>query len=208
MPLEKAIFFLSPRGISSPVNALVTLSTGTLSPVSDDSCILRFMASVSLMSAGITAPVSRMTMSPGTSSLVFTSEMAPSRSTFDRGDASSFKASSEVSAFFSWTAPISALTSRMPSMIYVSRSPSPSITPTTPEMAAAIRRTIIMKLLNCSRNIRRKLFFDFDSSWLKPYCSCLFFTSAVVSPDDSLAPSSLIRSAASCLYASVICLFR
>ena len=164
IPLEKAILIRSPRAGSVTVRGSVILSTGTDSPVRADSCIFRLTASVSRISAGITAPVSSITTSPGTISFVGTSIITPSRSTFVRGAARLLRASSEVSAFLSWNAPTKALSIRMPIITKVSRRPSPSITPTTPDMAAAISSMIIIKLLNCPKNMAAKLFLRFDSS--------------------------------------------
>ena len=76
-------------------------STGTDSPVIEDSCMLMLWASVILMSAGTMSPTSSSTRSPGTTSSTLTIIDSPSRTTFAAGAAIFFSDSSDFCAWYS-----------------------------------------------------------------------------------------------------------
>ena len=142
------MFFLSPIPTSTLSITSISFSTGTDSPVNDDSCIFRLFASNSLISAGIKSPVSNTTISPGTKSFVGTVSTFPFLTTFVTYPLIFFNASNEDSALLSCTTPITALTTTISNIIIESVTPSPSRYPTTPETNAAIINTIIIKSLN------------------------------------------------------------
>ena len=136
-------------------------STGTDSPVKAASWDFKFTASTILKSAGIKSPVSKITISPGTNSLDWTTSNFPFLITFATWLLIFCKASKDFSALFSWATPIIALTTTTIIIIMVSVIPSPSLTPIIPETIAAIIKTIIIKSLNCSKNFWNKFFFFF-----------------------------------------------
>ena len=74
----------SPIGTLAAVNASARFSTGTDSPVSDDSSTERLAANSNRPSAGTRSPASRRTMSPGTSWSIATSSVMPLRRTRTR----------------------------------------------------------------------------------------------------------------------------
>ena len=76
--------------------------TGTDSPVSAASSILRLAFSIRRPSAGTASPASSSTMSPTTSSSLRTETTLPSRSTREVAAAISCSASIAFSALFSW----------------------------------------------------------------------------------------------------------
>lgn len=71
----------SPMGPSATVTASARFSTGTDSPVSEDSSTDRFAANIRRPSAGTRSPASRRTRSPGTSWSIATSSVSPFRRT-------------------------------------------------------------------------------------------------------------------------------
>ena len=79
----------------------INLLTGTDSPVSAASSILRLAFSIILPSAGTASPASSSTTSPTTSSSLWIVTIFPSRSTFDVAADISCKASMAFSALFS-----------------------------------------------------------------------------------------------------------
>ena len=91
----------SPRGISPSPRASVFFSTGTDSPVMEDSWMLILTDSVSLMSAGTMSPTSSSTRSPGTTSSTFTTMASPSLTTLAIGAAIFLSDSSDFWAFSS-----------------------------------------------------------------------------------------------------------
>ncbi len=99
---------------ASAATAAVSFSTGTDSPVSAASLILRFFSCISRRSAGTRAPDSSSTMSPGTSRAASISWRSPPRSTVARLASIACTASSACSALPSWMKPISAFTSTTP----------------------------------------------------------------------------------------------
>ena len=104
MTLEfwKAILTRSPIPASSASSTDKSFSTGTDSPVSAASSILRELASKSRKSAGTTSPASKMTISPGTSSFESTSATCLSRRTRAAGLDIDLRASIASSALPSW----------------------------------------------------------------------------------------------------------
>ena len=93
---------------------------------------------------------------------------------------------------------MNAFRSRIPIIIYVSRSPSPVLIPITPEMIAAMMSSMIMKLLNCSKNMTMNGLFFFCTSVFFPYFSrraaiSSFFRPRVLSVPISLATFSAVR---------------
>ena len=103
------MFTRSPSTHSNGMVSLASFSNGTDSPVSDASCIFKLADSINRKSAGTMAPSSIRTMSPTTSSLAGTMLSSPWRKTLAFGALICFKASRELSAFFSCTIPITAL---------------------------------------------------------------------------------------------------
>ncbi len=67
--LEKVILTLSPKDASSSNLIFAFFSTGTDSPVKEASSTFKLDASTNLKSAGIISPVSKTTISPGTTAL-------------------------------------------------------------------------------------------------------------------------------------------
>ncbi len=86
------MFSLSPIGTSLPSSESVCFSTGTDSPVREDSLTLRFATSTSRPSAGTKSPASISTISPWTSSLVGITKTLPSLITLALGLVIFFKA--------------------------------------------------------------------------------------------------------------------
>ncbi len=150
----KAMFTLSPSGINFSSSVHMLFSTGTDSPVSAASSIFNFAASVSLISAGIILPASSMTMSPGTIPEAGTLFILLSLYTKAFGAAIFFKALMAFSALYSCTNPMIALSITITIIAIVS-----AISPIIPDITAAAINTIIMKSLNCSRNIIKSVFF-------------------------------------------------
>ena len=99
--------------------------TGTLSPVSAASSILRLALSSSLPSAGTASPASSSTTSPTTSSAEGTTVTLPPRSTRLVAADIACSASIAFSALFSWYTPRAAFTMTTNSMIITSAAPSP-----------------------------------------------------------------------------------
>ena len=103
-----AMHDLSPSGASGSGTPSVDFDVGWLSPVSADSSISVFTATTRRPSAGTLSPASMRTMSPGTMSAVGTETVSPPRRTRVLGESIFFSASSEASAFCSWTNPMMA----------------------------------------------------------------------------------------------------
>ena len=97
----KQEFTLSPRATLSVNTTLESFSTGTDSPVNEDSLTFKFTASINLRSAPMVSPSSMTTTSPGTKLEDFTLNLLPSLITVDSGLDIFFKASSEVCALSS-----------------------------------------------------------------------------------------------------------
>ena len=94
---------------------------------------------------------------------------------------------------------MNALRSRIPIIMYVSRSPSPVFTPMTPEITAAMMSRMIMKLLNCAMNMAKNDLFFFCTRVFFPYFSILDAISSFLRPDEASVPSSLEISSISLL---------
>ena len=92
----------SPRGESAAANEVASFSTGTDSPVSDDSSIERLAATISRPSAGTRSPASSSTTSPGTRSSVITSTMSPPRRTRTLETSIFSRAARALDALASW----------------------------------------------------------------------------------------------------------
>ena len=117
-----------------------------------------------------------------------------------------FKASKDFSALFSCITPITAFAIITIIIIIVSVKPSPFVYPTIPDIIAAIINTIIIKSLNCSKNLIIRLFFFFPSNSFKPYSAFLLSTSSCHNPTISSVSKDLITSSEFKLY-HFFCLF-
>ena len=126
-----AIFFRSPSGVCAPARNPASFSTGTDSPVSDDSCVFKFSAVISRRSAGTCCPALSSTRSPGTSTAESTSRILPSRRTTAVSLVIFFKESSAFCAFPSCATPTAAFKSTTAAMIAASPC-SPKRTEITP----------------------------------------------------------------------------
>ena len=140
-----AMLVQSPSATLSPLRGLTFFSTGTLSPVSAASSILRLADIVRRISAGTESPASSTTRSPGTSSLLLIVSCLPSRMTLLVDAVISCSAAMAFSALLSCTTPMTALSTTTTAMMMTSAMPSPPsiIAMTRLTMAAAIRITII-----------------------------------------------------------------
>ena len=143
----------SPIPAPSSEMTLMSLSTGTDSPVKAASSTLSELASIKRISAGTISPASNKTISPGTKSWGLTVMTLPSRRTRASGEAISLRASMASSALDSWTTPIMALSTTTRRMMTASCHSWLA----TKETAAAITRMIIMKSLNCSINFCKRV---------------------------------------------------
>ena len=144
----------------------VSLLTGTDSPVSADSSIFRFTASVSTRSAGTWQPASSTTRSPGIRSaagICLTS--SPSRSSAC-GLVICFSASSDFFAFPSCITPTVAFNSTTARIIAIS-----PYSRSSREIAAATNRIKIRGSFNCSRKLSAQDFFSSSSSTFFPRSS-------------------------------------
>ena len=129
-------------GVSAARTGSAFFSTGTDSPVRDDSSTRICAASIRRRSAGTIVPASRRTTSPGTRSRARTVVLSPSRTTWASGAAISLRLCSACSARLSCVAPTNALRITIARMMTESSHPSGSgsITCTISEMSAAARR--------------------------------------------------------------------
>ena len=130
-----AVFLRSPSGISLSSTTPAFLSTGTDSPVSEASSILRFTLCTRRRSAGTKFPASSSTMSPPTRSRLATTVWCPSRMTAAFGADIFFSAASACSAFDSWITPTTAFRATMNMMAIES-----TYSPRASETSAAITR--------------------------------------------------------------------
>ena len=99
---------------------MLSFSTGTDSPVKEDSSHFKLTASINRRSAPIVSPSSKTTISPTTNSLDLTLNLLPSLITVLSGDDNCFKASNDVWALISWTVPIIELRIITAKMIMIS----------------------------------------------------------------------------------------
>ncbi len=121
---------------------------GTDSPVRDASSTCRDAISISLASAGILLPVSNRMISPGTSSEASISFSMPFRMTLARSAVNFLKASMAFSALYSWTKPNTAL-----SITIIAMTTASIFSPMTTDIAIATRRMMMIKEVNCRKNI-------------------------------------------------------
>ena len=142
---EKTMLFRSARGVPAGSRP-GALSTGTDSPVSAASSTWSDVASVSERSAGTRSPISRTTISPGTTAEASISFCTPSRMTTARWTSIFLSASMASPACHSWVYPRRAFKRTMMRMAAASCG-SPTRNETT---AAAIRMPMRMPL-NCRR---------------------------------------------------------
>ena len=180
------MFTRSPSGAPSATAACASFSTGTDSPVSADSSLLRLADSISRASAGTKSPASTRMMSPGTRSLASMTASRPLRSTRACGADMLLSASMAFSALLSCIMPMMALRMTMARISAGSRNSrvSPLWAATKKEMMAAMMRMIIIVSLNWARKrIKREGFFCSRSTflpyfwracsscaWLRPFC--------------------------------------
>ncbi len=157
-----AVLRRSPKEASRSKIWSARLSTGTDSPVSDASSILRFIVSSRRTSAGTKLPASTKTMSPGTTNRDGRTIRWPPRSTCASGAAIFLSAANASSALFSCTTPIAAFRITMATIAAASTNStiSPdslySLNPIRKEIAAATMRMITTKSLNWASNICQK----------------------------------------------------
>ncbi|KJR40602.1 hypothetical protein MCHI_003503 [Candidatus Magnetoovum chiemensis] len=177
MPLY-AIFFLSPNGMSSSLRMALVFSTATDSPVRAASSILKCAASIILKSDGTIRPASKTTMSPRAIADVGMFMVCSCLITVDIGSAIFLSASIAFSALYSWMKPTIALSITMTIMAIVS-----DTSPINPEIIAAAISTMIMKSLNCSRNIASADFLFFSIRVFAPCVRRRFFASSWDNPE-------------------------
>lgn len=154
----------SPRGQSAASRTSASFSEGTDSPVREASWTLRFAASTRRRSAGTMSPSRRKTMSPGTSSLAGRMLSSPSRRTRAVGARMFRRASREDWAFFSWTMPMTALTTTMVPMTMASVHSC-----SRAENRAAPMRMRTIGSSSCSFSMRRMDLGGFARSVLGPW---------------------------------------
>ena len=188
---ENAILTLSPSGASSGSTVGPSLGTGTLSPVSDASCMLMLLSFIILMSAGTIAPSSRYTISPGTSSLAGTTLSSPFLRTRALGAVIFLRASNASAAFFSWITPTEALRTITHKITMASGKPSPPPISSgkkyiTSENIMARNKIITMMSDICSQIILHTLLGFTSLSTFLPY----FCNRAAASSSER--PSSLV----------------
>ena len=136
---EYAIFLRS-ASKTSVSRGLTIFRTGTDSPVSDASSILRLIASIKRTSAGTLLPISRRTISPGTNSLEGILISMPFRKTNASGAAICFNASIAFSARYSCTNPKIALTKTIAKIAIDSKISPPKKIEETNEITTAATR--------------------------------------------------------------------
>ncbi len=158
----KTEFFLSATGDFSST-ASFAFPTGVDSPVSTASSVFSSTTSVSLPSAGIRSPSSRIVMSPGTTSLAGIIFSFLSRSTRALGAVSFFIASSAFSERYSWMKPTTELRATMTAMVAAS-----TVSPIRKAIAVATRSMTTNMSLNWLRNIWRRVTFSRSTSSLYP----------------------------------------
>ena len=148
------MFIRSPSAQFFETTAPGFFSTGSLSPVREDSSHLSIAPSKRRRSAGTISPASKTTISPMTKSLQLTFVITPPRKTFACDSVIFFKLSSAFSAFCSWQNPITALRMTINKMI----DPS-TYSPKQSETIPATNKIKIIISANCFKNLRTGLVF-------------------------------------------------
>ncbi|MNI67163.1 hypothetical protein D3C73_1227780 [compost metagenome] len=126
------MFFLSPIGKLLSYSALVSLFTGAVSPVNDDSCTVKLTLSHTLISAGAMSPVSSIIKSPTATLSEDIISSLELRITLAFGIDNFCSDSIDLSALPSCISPINALTKIIISIIDASVV-SPNANDITPE---------------------------------------------------------------------------
>ena len=183
---------------SSSKVTVASFSTETDSPVREDSSIFKLVLSVRRKSAGTISPVSNTTKSPGTTRTESISTGRPPRITFTVGELIFFKAAMASSALPSCTMLKTAFTMTMARIITES-----TISPTAPEIIAAIKSMMIMGSRNCSASFLAKDLPSSSCNSLVPYLPRRFSASSGASPFLSSADSSSRTSRTLILYQSM-----
>ena len=177
------VVFMNACEWRSPIGAFastgsVFFSTGWLSPVRAASSTSRLLATKISPSAGKRSPASTKTMSPGTMVSVGTIIMVPSRRTRTCAVSILRSASSDFSARFSCTKPITALnTTTTRTTRGVFSSPD-----TTSDTSAAAMRMRMSMSLNWARNFFQPGIVSAAASWFGPNSASLRAASAEVRP--------------------------
>ncbi len=153
---------------------------------------------VSLMSAGVMVPSSRITKSPKTTSSAFTVFSFPSLLTVQDGEDIFLRASRAFEALASWMVPMVASSKSIAMMTPTSAQSSMSFMPctllmmaNTASIAAAISKMITSGSLNSPKNMWMMLSFFFSTSLLGPYLASLAVASSSVRPLTGSVPYSL-----------------
>ncbi len=168
----------SPRGTPGAWGE-VSFATGWLSPVRAASSTSRPVAAITRPSAGIRSPASTSTTSPGTIASVGTLASVPSRRTRAERASMRRRAAREASARFSWTKPMTALTSTT-----TMTTAGVLISPATRKLtAAAPMRIRVRKFVNWAA--KRRHAGTGGDSWMRfgPCSDRREATSAEVRPD-------------------------
>ena len=183
---------VQPMYTSSPA----ALSTGALSPVSIDSSHRRPAALTTRASAGMRAPSSSSSTSPGTTVSASTVCSRPSRRTRAAGAAMRPSASSVRSVRHSCTKPISAFTNTMAIIATAS-----AVCPSAALTSVAAARIRIITSLNCEKNIAATPGFlpcarRFGPSFCSRSAACraespLFFSCMRAEPPCQFAPNAV-----------------
>ena len=182
----------SPRATPSRSIGAVCLVAGRLSPVSAASSISRLFANNNRPSAGTRSPASKTTMSPGTKSAAATVSISPLRLTRARITSIFVNASRARSARFSWTKPITALsTTTVNTTSGVFNSPD-----TANAITAAPIRIRINKLPNWAANRLHDAVRGASANSFGPTLRSRFSTSAVVRPFSASESSASTTSVA------------
>ena len=174
----------------------IILLTGTLSPVSAASSILRLALSNMRQSAGTASPASSTTISPTVRSSLLTVVILPSRMTFEVAALISCSASIAFSALLSCKTPSTAFMSTTARIITVSVGKDgepetlPSYTVVTADITAATIRIIIIGSASCSRNRLTSDFCFACANLFLPYFSRRRSASDCVSPFSELSVRS------------------
>ena len=136
---EKTIFLRSPRAACSEIASMI-LSELRLSPVNVLSSIFKPAHSMIRPSAGTTSPASKRTISPGTSSLAGSCTTVPLRRTEAFGADKFFRLFKERSACRVCIVPRMAF-----NVITIRITAALSVSPSSPDMTAAIMRMMTRK---------------------------------------------------------------
>ena len=184
----KSILNTEPRAVCPSPTTPSRLSTGSDSPVSDDSSALSERASIILQSAGTRSPSSSSITSPTVSSAAGSFIRLPSRSTTAEGAESFFRFSIALSALYCCTVPTAALSAIMAIIMSVSvkSEKSREIKAMAPETAAAATSSSVITSPNCDKKSVNALARFVFSMALAPYFASLAAASAAVSPCSSV----------------------